>query len=89
MRRNNHEEKMDGGGEKRNFQRRRGCRYCAEPSISIDFKDRYILMSHITERSKIVPRRISGACAYHQRQLTLAIKRARHLSIVPYSTAQT
>lgn len=76
------------GGEKRTFQRRRGCRFCIEPGWMIDHKDRNLLASFLTERSKIVPRRISGNCASHQRQLSLAVKRARHLAIVPYSSAQ-
>lgn len=76
-------------GEKRGFQRRKGCRFCAEPGYLIDFKDKYLIQTFVTERFKIVPRRISGNCATHQRELTTAIKRARHIAIVPYTTAQT
>ena len=54
----------------------------------IDYKDRFTLGGYITERFKIVPRRISGNCALHQRELTTAVKRARHIAIVPYTTAQ-
>lgn len=75
-------------GEKRSFQKRKGCRFCIEPEFSIDFKDRYTLGNYVTERFKIVPRRISGTCALHQRELTSAIKRARHIAILPYTTAQ-
>lgn len=75
-------------GEKRGFQRRKGCRFCAEPGYLIDFKDKYLIQTFVTERFKIVPRRISGNCATHQRELTTAIKRARHIAIVPYTTAQ-
>lgn len=76
------------GAEKRTFQRRRGCRFCAESAYLIDHKDRNLLAAFLTERFKIVPRRISGNCASHQRLLSLAVKRARHLAIVPYTTAQ-
>ena len=74
--------------EKRGFFRRKGCRFCGESAVSIDFKDRYMLRPFLTERFKIVPRRISGNCALHQRELTLAIKRARHVAIIPYTTSQ-
>lgn len=86
MKRNNDDKKEKG--EQRGFQRRRGCRFCAEPTLDIDYKDRYLFMQYVTERFKIVPRRISGACAGHQRELTTAIKRARHIALVPYTTAQ-
>ncbi|MBI4404689.1 MAG: 30S ribosomal protein S18 [Deltaproteobacteria bacterium] len=78
----------DKTGEKRTFQRKKGCRFCSEPALFIDHKDKFLLMPFITERAKIVPRRISGVCSRHQRQLTIAIKRARHLAIVPYASAQ-
>lgn len=77
-----------GGGEKRSFQKRKGCRFCIEPGYLIDFKDKFTLGSFVTERFKIVPRRISGNCALHQRELTTAVKRARHIAILPYTTAQ-
>lgn len=77
----------DGGGD-RGFQKRKGCRFCTDPGFLIDHKDRYTLGSFITERSKIVPRRISGNCAAHQREVTTAIKRARHLAYITYSSAQ-
>lgn len=90
MRRNKEsEDKKDKDkGEKRTFQKRKGCRFCSEPGIYIDFKDRYLLQPYITERFKIVPRRISGCCAAHQRKVTAALKRARHIAVLPYSTAQ-
>jgi small subunit ribosomal protein S18 len=81
-------EDKGGGGEKRSFQKRRGCRFCAEPGLDIDYKDKYAFLPFVTERFKIVPRRISGNCASHQRKLTLAIKRARHIALIPYTTAQ-
>jgi len=83
----------DGGGddkgmEKRAFQRRKVCRFCAKKEIIIDYKDKFLLKPLITERCKIVPRRISGTCSRHQRKITQAIKRARHLAVIPYTTAQ-
>ena len=79
----------DGGGDKRGFQKRKGCRFCSDPGFMLDYKDKYTLTSFITERSKIVPRRISGNCAAHQRHLTTAIKRARHLAFLSYTSAQS
>lgn len=66
------------------FHRRKVCRFCADTSIIIDYKDQKLLRYFITERGKIIPRRISGTCAKHQRGLTHAIKRARTIAILPY-----
>ena len=79
----------DKGAEKRTFQKRKGCRFCAESATMIDFKDRYLLQPFVTERFKIVPRRISGNCAGHQRMLSTAVKRSRHIALLSYTTAQT
>lgn len=68
--------------------RKKICRFCADSSIKIDYKDQNLLQSFITERSKIVPGRLSGACAFHQRQLARAIKRARHIAILAYATTE-
>lgn len=76
-------EKMEGGPTRRG--RRRGCPFCSDQDLSIDYKDPQSLKYFITERGKIVPRRISGACARHQRQLTLAIKRARNIALLPFT----
>ena len=65
--------------------RRRGCPFCSDESITIDYKDPQLLRYFITERGKIVPRRVSGACAKHQRELTVAIKRARNIALVPFT----
>ena len=62
------------------------CVFCADKVDSIDYKDTAKLRRYITERGKIVPRRISGNCAKHQRELTEAIKRARHIALLPYSS---
>ena len=83
--------KMDDkerGGEKRTFQKRKGCRFCADTAKMIDYKDKYLLQPYVTERFKIVPRRISGTCSSHQRMLTQAIKRSRHIALIAYTTAQ-
>lgn len=69
------------------FHRRKVCRFCADSNIAIDYKDARMLRLFTTERGKIVPRRISGNCAKHQRILTVAIKRARNIALLPYTTA--
>jgi len=68
------------------FKKKRGCRFCEQKIKVIDYKDDRLLRRFITERGKIVPRRISGNCAKHQRQLTQAIKRGRHLAMLPYTS---
>jgi small subunit ribosomal protein S18 len=68
----------------RRMGRRKVCRFCADKSLTIDYKDPKLLRSFITERGKIVPRRISGNCARHQRELAVAIKRARHIAFLPF-----
>jgi len=74
--------------KRRHFPRRKICRFCAEHAREIDYKDLRVLRNFITERGKIIPRRISGNCALHQRHLTRAIKRARYMALMPY-TAMT
>ncbi|MDW7771806.1 MAG: 30S ribosomal protein S18 [Desulfobulbaceae bacterium] len=65
--------------------RPRVCRFCTEKDLVIDYKDVRMLKNLVTERGKIIPRRIYGTCANHQRQITEAVKRARHLALIPYS----
>ncbi len=73
-----------GGPRKRRpFQRRKVCRFCGEKNLAIDYKEPRTLRFFITERGKIVPRRISGNCAAHQREITEAIKRARNIALLP------
>lgn len=72
-----------GPRKKRPFQRRKVCRFCAEKEMTIDYKDPRTLRYYITERGKIVPRRISGNCSKHQREITEAVKRARNLALLP------
>jgi small subunit ribosomal protein S18 len=73
------------GGGGRRFRRRKVCRFCLDKVDYIDFKDVKLLQSYVPERSKIMPRRISGACAPHQRMLAEAIKRARNIALLPYA----
>lgn len=70
--------------KRRIYHRRKVCRFCADSSLVIDYKDSKQLRYFITERGKIIPRRISGTCATHQRALTLAIKRARAIALLPF-----
>ncbi|MBC8017498.1 MAG: 30S ribosomal protein S18 [Verrucomicrobia bacterium] len=72
-----------GVRKKRPFQRRKVCRFCAEKNLTIDYKEPRTLRYFISERGKIVPRRISGNCAKHQREITEAIKRARNIALLP------
>ena len=72
---------------RRTYHRRKICRFCADSSLVIDYKEIKILRYFTTERGKITPRRISGNCAKHQRILTLAIKRARNMALLPFTTS--
>ncbi len=65
--------------------KRKVCAFCADKVEHIDYKDVAKLRRYVTERAKILPRRISGCCAKHQRQLTVAIKRARQVALMPYT----
>lgn len=69
-----------------NRRRRKVCIFCADKIDFIDYKDSAKLRKFISERGKILPRRISGACAVHQRELNTAIKRARQVALLPYIT---
>ena len=73
------------GGRGRGFGRRKVCRFCADKALKVDYKDQQALKYFLTERGKIIPRRISGNCAKHQREIATAIKRARMLAILPYA----
>ena len=75
------------GSRRRGVGRRKVCRFCADKSSRIDYKDSRGLAHFVTERGKIIPRRITGACARHQRRLTTAIKRARVMALLPYTSA--
>ena len=78
---------MGGGrGGGRRMHRRRVCRFCIDKVDLIDFKDVKLLQNYLPERGKILARRISGTCATHQRMLAEAIKRARNIALLPYTT---
>ncbi|MBP1535696.1 MAG: 30S ribosomal protein S18 [Ruminococcus sp.] len=64
--------------------RKKVCMFCVDRAEKIDYKDITKLRKCMTERAKILPRRVTGTCAYHQRELTKAIKRARHVALLPY-----
>ena len=80
-----HGRKNTGQRRKRRvYHRRKVCRFCADTSLEINYKDPKSLRYFITERGKIIPRRLSGCCAKHQRTLTHEIKRARTIAFLPY-----
>ncbi|MGA2622833.1 MAG: 30S ribosomal protein S18 [Bacteroidota bacterium] len=66
------------------IKKRRTCRFCDNKEIFIDYKDEKKLLRFISEQGKIIPKRITGTCAKHQRQLARAIKRARYLALLPF-----
>ena len=76
-----------GGGFKKKFvfKRRKFCKFCDEKVEYIDYKDVRLLQGFVPERAKILPRRISGTCAMHQRDLMRAIKRARNIALLPFT----
>ena len=81
-----------GKGEGRGFRRRglgrrKVCRFCADKTMLIDYKDARTLGTFLSERGKIIPARITGTCARHQRRLTVAVKQARTVALLPYTTA--
>ncbi len=71
---------------KRYIRKRKVCHFCSDRVDYIDYKDEKVLRQYIPERGKILPRRISGVCSIHQRKLMEAIKRARNIAILPYTT---
>ncbi|MBI4411507.1 MAG: 30S ribosomal protein S18 [Deltaproteobacteria bacterium] len=73
--------------KRRSTSKRKSCRYCTDKELMIDYKLIRQLGSFLSERGKIAPRRISGNCAYHQRRVVEAVKRARLLALLPYTAA--
>lgn len=73
------------GGGRRFYNRRRVCTFCVDKIQEVDYKDFNRLQRFLSERARIMPRRRSGTCTKHQRMLALAIKRARHLALLPYT----
>ncbi len=83
MERDNRDRERAPRGAKKT--RKKVCAFCADKNNEkIDYKDISKLKKCMTERAKILPRRVTGTCAYHQRELTIAIKRARHIALLPY-----
>ncbi len=76
----------DGQQRRPMFRRRKVCKFCADKIDDINYKDTRLLMPFVPERAKILPRRISGTCALHQRKLRIAIMRARQLALIPYTS---
>jgi len=72
-------------GGRRFVRRRKFCKFCADKSLTIDHKNPDLLRQFITERYKILPSRVTGTCATHQRRLTTAVKRARVLALLPFT----
>jgi len=72
------------GGRPVKRGRKKVCMFCVDRAEKIDYKDIAKLRKCMTERAKILPRRVTGTCAYHQRELTTAIKRARYMALIPY-----
>jgi small subunit ribosomal protein S18 len=77
-------ERPERPGNRNRRPKKRVCAFCADKIEEIDYKDVPRLRRFLSERGKIIPRRVTGTCARHQRQLTVAIKRARHLAFLPY-----
>jgi small subunit ribosomal protein S18 len=73
------------GGKRFFFRRRKVCKFCADKIDYIDYKDVKLLLGFVPERGKILPRRMFGTCAEHQRKLTLALKRARNIALLPFA----
>jgi len=74
-----------GRGGRKGFFRKKVCKFCVQ-KLRIDYKEPETIRRYVTERGKILPRRITGTCAKHQRRLAIAIKRARALAYIPYVT---
>jgi small subunit ribosomal protein S18 len=72
-------------GKRYFFRRRKVCKFCADKVDYIDYKDIKLISAFVPERGKVLPRRMFGTCAEHQRKLTLAIKRARHIALLPFA----
>jgi small subunit ribosomal protein S18 len=86
MRDNKDKNDAKKGGFRARRAKKKVCSFCMEKSEFIDYKDINKLRKYVTERGKILPRRISGTCAKHQRELTVAIKRARNIALLPFTT---
>lgn len=76
---------MENNKRRGGMRRRKVCQFCADKTETIDYKDVEKLKKYVTERGKILPKRITGTCAVHQREVTKAIKRARIVALLPYT----
>jgi small subunit ribosomal protein S18 len=84
------ETERDGDdGKRKPMGRRRSCKFCADTNIKIDYKDASLLKYFITDRGKLVPRRLSGNCAKHQRAIATSVNRARMIALMPFSVTGT
>ncbi len=75
----------EGGGERRFFAKPKFCQFCADKTLTIDYKKTDLLRKYVTEDGKIRPRRQTGACARHQRAVATAVKQARHIALLPFT----
>ena len=82
-------ERVERTDRRNRKSRKKVCAFCMDKIEHIDYKDVPRLRRYLSDRAKIIPRRVTGTCARHQRQLTVAVKRARHLAFLPYVGAQT
>ncbi len=85
---NNNAEAEGAPGERRYYARPKTCQFCADKSLSIDYKKADMLRRFVTDEGKIRPRRQTGNCARHQRALATAVKRARHIALLPYTSSR-
>ncbi|MCD6569892.1 MAG: 30S ribosomal protein S18 [Deltaproteobacteria bacterium] len=79
------EKRFKPNAKYRAYYKKKTCRFCEDKSLKIDYKAPEILKEFITERGKILPRRVTGVCSRHQRQLSIAIKKARILALLPFT----
>lgn len=84
-RRNNRNNNDEDFNPKFRKQRRKVCALCSDKNLVLDYKNAEQLKKFVNEKGKILPRRATGACAKHQRDITLAVKRARHIAVLPYT----
>ena len=80
-------EGSERGGDRRFFAKPKFCQFCADKTLTIDYKKTDLLRKYVTEEGMIRPRRQTGTCAKHQRELALALKRARHLALLPFTVS--
>jgi small subunit ribosomal protein S18 len=88
QRQNSKPSRPDSRPQRKFYHRRKFCRFCTESDLKIDYKETMILKDYVSERGKIIPRRITGNCAKHQREVTVAIKRARSIALLPFVVSE-